>query len=301
MSTSNTGVNPTNVGEHSKRPGSKMASPDDPFREIENEHGEPFIDWKHPLNLHPWYFAHQALRVDFEDNLAILDKMISAIEIGVYCRYFTNFKFSKSTRLNTLLLRWMTHNYMKFTALQLDFMHHHHEMEDKVIFPLMATKMAIDPNIGKDHQEVAIRCNLIDKKTKALLSSPNLLDSYKEIRVEMVALRDVLEPHLQEEELKWLPALLRKFTKDEISVVERPATRDLPWATLPHYYRRLSKAERESHMIEIFGMPRFVVIWILAGNFKKYDDIYRSCINELMNPDLREENMRSNSSGCVIA
>ena len=189
---------------------------------------------------------------------------------------------------------------MKFTAVQMEFLHHHHEMEDAVMFPLMATKMAIDPQIGKEHEDVALRCNSIDKKTKALLSSPNLLDSYKEIRSEMVALRDILEPHLQEEELVLLPALLRKFTHDEISVVEGPETRNLPWAMLPHFYRRLSKTERESHMIDIFGIPHFVVHWILAGNFKKYKTVYGDLIDELKNPDLREEHMMR-KTGCVIA
>ena len=295
MSAAYSGADPAYGGDQSKRP-SKKVSTADPFEDIEP--GEPFLDWKHPLNLHPWYYAHQAIRADFEDNIAVLDKMIAAIEIGTYCRY----KYSCFTLIpiTHLKIRWMTHNYIKFTALQIEFMHHHHELEDKVVFPLMATKMAIDPNVSKDHEDVALRCNSIDKKTKALLSSPNLLDSYNEIRAEMVALRDVLEPHLQEEELVLLPALLRKFTHEEITVVERPATRGLPWALLPHFYRRLSKTERESHLIDIFGMPVFVVHWILAGSFKKYQVVYGDCIDELLNPDLREENMKRNAS-CVIA
>ena len=194
----------------------------------------------------------------------------------------------------------MTHNYMKFTAVQLEFLHHHHEMEDAVLFPLMVTKMAIDPQIGKEHEDVTQRCNSIDKKTKALLSSPNLLDSYKEIRAEMVALRDILEPHLQEEELKMLPALLRKFTHEEIDAVEQPAIKRFPWFMLPHYYRRLTKIERESHMTDILGIPKFVQNLILAGNFKKYQAMYADCIDELNNPDLREENMKRKAS-CVIA
>ena len=194
----------------------------------------------------------------------------------------------------------MTHNYMKFTAVQMEFLHHHHEMEDAVMFPLMSTKMSIEPQLGKEHEDVALRLNAIDKKAKALLSSPNLLDSYKEIRAEMIELRDVLEPHLQEEELKLIPALLRKFTHDEIDAVEQPAIKKLPWFMLPHYYRRLSKTERESHMTDILGIPKFVQNIILAGNFKKYQATVGDCIDELNNPDIRDENMKRKST-CVIA
>ena len=87
MSVSHSGVYPVLGRELSKRLSSKKLSTDDPFRDVDNDQGEPFLDWKHPLNVHPWYFAHQALRADFKDNLAALDKMIAAIEIGVYCRY----------------------------------------------------------------------------------------------------------------------------------------------------------------------------------------------------------------------
>ena len=82
----------------SKEPSSKKDSIDDPFQALDKEHGEPFLDWKHPLTLHPWYFAHQALRADFEDNIAALDKMIAAIEVGVYCRYEFLPKLSASNK-----------------------------------------------------------------------------------------------------------------------------------------------------------------------------------------------------------
>ena len=84
MAVSHSGVYPVLGRELSKRLSSKKLS-EDPFKAVDVD-GEPFLDWKHPLNVHPWYFAHQALRADFKDNISALDKMIAAIEIGVYCR-----------------------------------------------------------------------------------------------------------------------------------------------------------------------------------------------------------------------
>jgi hypothetical protein len=242
---------------------------------------QPFLDWKHPLNVHPWYYAHQALRADFKDNIAALDKMITALEVDLYCR-------------------WMTTNYVKFTLISLEFLHHHHHMEDAVMFPLMSTRVMIEPQLGTEHEKVSDHINSLTKKINALATASNLIDHLKDIRAEMIELRDYLEPHLQEEEIKLLPALLRKFTSDEIDAVEQPAIKAFPWYMLPHYYRRLTKLEREGHMTDILGIPKFVQSLILSGNFKKYAP-YNNAIEELKNPDLHDTNMANAAGSCVIA
>jgi len=169
------------------------------------------------------------------------------------------------------------------------------------LVPAFQKKLPIPTKFGAEHHDLLRLQDDFGAHLKALKDdkSVDLPKTYQEMKDILVNIQNFLEPHLVEEETVWLPLVLQTFTKDELKVPEKKMMAEMEWYALPHLYRGIAtKEQREIHMHKVLGIPTFVIKFLMAGDFSKYDRVYGRPINELKDFSLREKNAMASSASC---
>ena len=111
-------------------------------------------------------------------------------------------------------------------------------------------------------------------------------------------------PHLLEEERVALPLMLARSSPRDYRKVHAKMTRDFAWWELPHFYRGFTKEARIAHATgKGMNIPKFVITYVLAGKFKKYEKQIKWLIDELLDPSLVpiHDEARAGSACCTIS
>ena len=159
----------------------------------------------------------------------------------------------------------------------MDFLHRHHAGEDDGLWPLVRER---DPSAGAlldemdaDHARIAAPLDAVTAAGKRYGSdaSPSARES---LLAALVALRDVLDPHLQREEEEAMPVVSRALTNAQWEAFNQE-----------HYVKPKSKKElgREGHWLidsidpagyavvvsNVPPIPRFVLLHVFAGPYAR--------------------------------
>ena len=91
-----------------------------------------------------------------------------------------------------------------------------------------------------------------------------------------------------EEERVALPLMLAHSSPRDYRKVHAKMTRDFAWWELPHFYRGFTREARVAHATgKGMGIPKFVIKFVLARNFPRYDREIGWLVDELLDPGLR--------------
>jgi hypothetical protein len=119
--------------------------------------------------------------------------------------------------------------YWSVTAAQL---HHHHELEDAVISPLMVERLGdrVETLLTRNSQEHEVMAATMDEFDSALAAS-----DIAPAGAALARMQQAIEAHLAAEEADLLPLIPDAFTPDDIAYVQAESTKTnaasafLPW------------------------------------------------------------------------
>jgi hypothetical protein len=119
--------------------------------------------------------------------------------------------------------------YWAVTAAQL---HHHHELEDTVISPLMAERLGdrVEPLLTRNLHEHEVMAETMDEFDSALAAS-----DVTAAGAALARMQRAVEAHLAAEEADLLPLIPEAFTPDDIAYFQAESTKTntasafLPW------------------------------------------------------------------------
>lgn len=106
---------------------------------------------------------------------------------------------------------WKTNVFCEWYAEFETVLHHHHEAEEEILFPWLATKVPMPESMTSSHKEMVERMNLIESTCAARGQ-----EAAGEIRRQWGELVDMMIPHLEEEERDFIPGF-SKFEEAEFN------------------------------------------------------------------------------------
>lgn len=196
-----------------------------------------------------WYWAHEAIRADLADTLAVLDRLAGAAAPAPWER-------------DALLLVW---------GYVAGFIRHHHHNEEAFFFPKMRERVALPPSLESDHATLVAMLDATD----ALLGAEHAKAAgadWREVARSLRALEAVMLPHLREEEEQTLPLMHARFSAADFAPIERQVVGQMPWHSMGHMYRRLGDDDgaKRAHACGALGVPRIVWSRVLRPRVERY-------------------------------
>lgn len=256
-----------------------------------------------------WFWAHEAIRADMIDTLAILKRLSAAPSIAPWEA--------------AALLEWWN--------LTAEFIEHHHDNEEHLFFPKIAERVELPARLNTDHKTLLEMLTKTGDAVKAALAAVGappgeaaaagdgsqggqclpLADKPNGFAVAlelMQAMHDHMQPHLREEETDTLPAMMKAFKFKEFQKIEEGMIKAMPWWALPHLLRRL-KGDRAAAKAATaaLGVPAIIFSLVIRPQLDRYDAEYGWAPVELLAPqshDFFEEQrarskLRAGFCGCL--
>lgn len=145
----------------------------------------------------------------------------------------------------------------------------------------MQERVEIIDNIVADHRALSTSLTALNKLVAAA-SEPAACAALKP---ELRTFRELIEPHLLDEEEDTLPKLMRAFERDEIRPVEQEMMKSFTWSDFPHMLRRLGPSvdAKRALACDRMGMPE-PVFKKKADDLARYEYEYASLVNSLLDP-----------------
>jgi hemerythrin-like domain-containing protein len=127
-----------------------------------------------------------------------------------------------------------------FLADHIDFiigvLHHHHESEDLLLYPLLAQRakeqMKIVDEVGHQHVEVNGAIDAVTQSCAAWRSAPSV-ETGEKLAAALDQLNTVLQPHLDDEEQQIVPLAAVTLTQKEWTAMGEHAQEEIPKNMLP--------------------------------------------------------------------
>lgn len=196
-----------------------------------------------------WYYAHEAIRADVRDMLAVLDRLATTASPAKW-------------ELDSLLIVW---------GYVVDFIHHHHDNEEQFFFPKLKERVELPPRLETDHKTMVEMLTATDALFKAEHAKASG-HKWAEVASSLRALEAVMLPHLLEEEVDTLPAMMSNFTAKDFEPIENKMIKQLPWHSMGHLYRRLKDDmdTKRKHATETLGVPGVIWSQVLRPRIERY-------------------------------
>lgn len=166
-----------------------------------------------------------------------------------------------------------------------DFLHHHHDNEEKIAIPYMKTRVLIPEKISVEHTELI---ELLDECGVLLTTILETHDPYEalatfdELRAKFKSLTDLSISHFEEEEKELLIELRKAFTPTEVKKnISDKILQGAPLSAHAPFFRPLSKRERQE-FYAAEKMP-FFVPWLINFTVHRHSKrVYMPYINAVM-------------------
>jgi len=147
-------------------------------------------------------------------------------------------------------------------------------------------RVEIITTISADHSALGARLDALDAQIKAASDQGAIAALKGDLR----SFRELVEPHLLEEEEDTLPKLMQAFERDEIRPVEQEMMKSFTWADFPHMLRRLGPSieAKRALAVDRMGMPE-PVFKKKGEDLARYEYEYASIIDSLLDPSKKPE------------
>ena len=225
--------------------------------------------WKFPKEHNGWFIAHNTIRGEMQNIEDCLKAILSRAE-----KHIKNdsAKVLASWEIDALQTVFNAHD---------SFVHLHHENEDDIVSPWLATRINLPSKLTDDHEGIVKMMGSIEAKIMALKPGDErnasiipLLDDWKLYATTMRA-------HLQEEEEISVVLLRAYFTpKEEGKMVEQLIKRETPLMMGAFVYH-MGKDRCRKEFMPDHGIPFFVWWLSFSGGLKLYESQVVSFVEAL--------------------
>ena len=165
-----------------------------------------------------------------------------------------------------------------YVALTCDSIHHHHESEDDLLWPVLAASAGSHVDLAElsdDHAALDPKLDRIRAAARALAARPGSEDAAGELARGLAELRDLLDEHIEEEEKAIFPVIERYVSVRDWKAVEkgvRSSGTTPTWFELP---RAVDQA-RPEELAELRRLAGPVLVVVLAMMRRRYRRLERA-------------------------
>lgn len=211
--------------------------------QVASEHApDKTSSWPHPIQDDGWMLAHNSLRLELQDILEAVSKLKS------------NNPQTPQWAIDSLSRVWQEHTI---------HVKGHHINEDEIATPAMKERIHLPDKLESDHEIVLQK---VQNVTHAIQSLQEY-DAVTNVEQALLEYKQVLLPHLLEEEEIALPLFRSYFTPEDWAPVQKKIVRKAKPGELGSFiYYQTEQQFREKFMKQE-GIPFFV--WHLLFR-KKY-------------------------------
>lgn len=153
------------------------------------------------------------------------------------------------------VLQWEKQALTKLWTLFEEWVHEHHENEEKIFFPWIATRVELPERLTSDHltlMDMLRECGKLVKEQRYM----DFLSAFKELKTEM-------ELHFAEEEKAIMTQMRDNFTRAEEKVVEAEIAKNLKIVDIGHLLRPLDRKEQIRWMKSVAEIPTIAIYIIM--------------------------------------
>ena len=201
--------------------------------------------WTHPIQDDGWMHAHNALRRELEDILKAVSKLK------------THHPKTPQWAIESLHRVWSAHTV---------HVKGHHMNEDNIANPAMKKRINLPDKLESDHEDVMEKVENITNAINALEEN----DSIDKVENAILEYKNVLIPHLLEEEEIALPLFRSYFSPQEWIPVQREIMKKAKPIELGSFiYYQTEQHFREKFMKQE-GIPFFVWQLVLRSKYQYF-------------------------------
>lgn len=222
--------------------------------------------WSYRAELDGWVKAHEAVRADLADLLSALTAWKNRIEKG------------------QAAAQWEVSNLKEYFSIFEHNVHHHHDSEEKILFPFMETRVKLPPKMSADHKTLlAMMDNCRDQINNFQVTGAanKDLQAVSKLLEDFTAFKVCMEEHLHEEEVEGLPLLRKHFSSKEVEpsekkILETLTLRDMGWILRP-----MTEQQRKEWLSEVVKAPGLIQWLLLIPQAEKYQKTVQYRVNEV--------------------
>lgn len=197
--------------------------------------------WTSPAEQNGWMLAHNALRGEISDiHKALL-----------------NMRTTES-QVKALQQVWKIH----YTCV-----HGHHTVEDSIYHPELSKRFKYPQECVDDHQTLVDKLHQVDGLVQKLQAK----DSLDELTTEFEAYRDMLLPHLRQEEEEILPLVRAYFTSKELKPIIDQTLAFVPPVEMGSFLYRAGEDMIRNVFMKNEGIPWFVWHIDFSGKYALFE------------------------------
>ncbi|GBG28022.1 Hypothetical Protein FCC1311_042452 [Hondaea fermentalgiana] len=251
---------------------------------------KPLPGWeKYPVKYDGWVVSHNAIRLDLDDLVRIVEETIPAhIAAGK-------------------MQPWMGDNLMEWYEHICNIIHEHHDHEEEIFFPAMNERVTVPEKLTADHKTLMSLMGRTKEEIKALsaaIKENRPGEELEPLRATLSATARAfnaeMRAHLQEEEEIGLPLFRANFTKKEASALEAKITKTIKPIFLGNLLRPLDEADRRMWMKKYAKIPAPVITFILWPKVKDNGAYYQT-YTRVYDEIVKAERIPVKSAGkCVV-
>jgi hemerythrin-like domain-containing protein len=209
--------------------------------------------WKFPKENDGWVHAHNTIR----GELQTIEDCLKAVQ--------------SRARTQPTLKSWEIQAIRTVFEAHCEFVHLHHENEDHIASPFLATRIKLPSKLTDDHPGIVKTMNNIEAKIKALKPGDERDASMAALLAEWKPYSATMHEHLQEEEDIGLPLQRAYFTPAEhVKMVEKLIARETKLA-LGNFVFHMGKDRFRKEFMKEQGIPFFVWWLSFSGALKLYE------------------------------
>lgn len=237
-------------------------------------------DWPFSADEDGWVMAHNTIRKDMKDFEQALATVVQGMKQGA------------------ALEDWQASHIAKYFAVMYGFIHHHHEIEEEIVFPCMKKKCELGERLSSDHKtliELLDRCKDIVSGLKASQKTGSELKAVESLQAAFAVMQPRMCEHFKEEEEMGLPLLRMHFTAKEFVPIENRIKKGLKPSDLAHVLNPISSKEGKKEAMTHLGVPSLIQSLIMLPACKTYEKQVQRLVKELQQG---KQAAPSNAMGC---
>lgn len=151
--------------------------------------------------------------------------------------------------------RWEKQAFTKLWILFEKWVHEHHDNEENIFFPWIATRVELPERLASDH--VALM-DMLRECTEQVNGQ-----RYTEFVSTFTTFKREMELHFTEEENLIMLQMRNNFTRAEQKVIEAEITKSLKLLDIGHLLRPLDRKEQIRWMKSVAEMPAIIVYMVM--------------------------------------
>mmetsp|Transcript_3973 Transcript_3973/g.10008 ORF Transcript_3973/g.10008 Transcript_3973/m.10008 type:complete len:256 (+) Transcript_3973:32-799(+) len=155
--------------------------------------GDKEGEWKYPMDNDGWMHSHNSIRAEVAIFEEALGKVIARGDV----------------------LQWEVDAIKAFWAHHSHHVHTHHASEEEIMNPFLKTRIKLPEKLETDHEDVVSALKKATGLAEALAEGDK--GAVEALAATVTEYRDILLPHLKEEEEQGLPLMRAFFTPAEVA------------------------------------------------------------------------------------